>query len=124
MANDSSDEVKQGGKTKRRRGGRPPKEKDVEQTLINVERAGEWMPVEDLLQAARTAAAAGQDVNLNLDKIDHLDASALQVLLALEAEYKKRGRIVELAHVSPSLRQWFEYAGATEKFFLTPANHA
>ena len=93
----------------------------MEPTSINVERAGEWMPVEELLKAAWTAAEANQNVSLNLDKIDHLDASALQVLLALDAEQRKRGRAVELAHVSPSLRQWFEYAGAAEQFFPASA---
>jgi anti-anti-sigma regulatory factor len=61
---------------------------------------------------------ADSDVTVNLNNLDHLDASALQVLLALAAEQAKRGRILELANASAHLRQWFEFAGAAERFSL------
>ena len=75
------------------------------------------MPVEELRDAVLAAVAAGHDVTLNLDGIEHLDASALQILLALETEQKRRGGRLELGNVSQHLRHWFEYAGATEHFF-------
>jgi len=55
---------------------------------------------------------AGCDVTANLGNIDHLDASALQILLALDAEQKKQGWNLEIANASQHLWQWFEYAGA------------
>ncbi len=86
-------------------------------TFIEVERSGDWMPVEDLLKAALAASLADNDVTVNLNGIDHLDASSLQVLLALDIDRKKRGKILQLASPSPHLRQWFEFAGADEQFF-------
>jgi anti-anti-sigma regulatory factor len=58
-------------------------------------------------------------VTLNLDKVDHLDASVLQILLALDVEHKKQGRQLHLENASPDLLQWFEFAGAVEQFSLT-----
>jgi ABC-type transporter Mla MlaB component len=91
--------------------------KQAEQILIEAERSGDWMPVEELREAALAAVQSGNDVTVNLDRINHLDASALQILLALGAEQKKLGYKLELANVSTNLRQWFEYAGATDQFF-------
>lgn len=91
--------------------------KDPIQAFIEVERSGDWMPVEDLREAALAASGAGNDVTVNLDRIDHLDASSLQILLALDVEQKKRGTTLQLANPSPHLRQWFEFAGAAEHFF-------
>jgi anti-anti-sigma regulatory factor len=58
------------------------------------------------------------DLTLDLSGVDHLDASALQILLALEAEQRRRGRRLHLVHPSEPLRQWFEYAGAAELLSL------
>ena len=80
------------------------------------------MPVEDLREAALSAVNAGSDVTLNLDRVNHLDASALQILLALDAEQKKRGRNLQLTNASSHLQQWFEYAGAAH-FFMTGQKH-
>ena len=77
------------------------------------------MPGEDLQKAALDALLAGVDVALNLDGIDHLDASALQILLALDAEQKKRERNLQLTNASPRLRQWFEFAGVVDRFSMT-----
>ena len=85
---------------------------------IDVERSGDWMPVEDLRTAAQEAVAEGANVTLNLHKVDHLDASALQVLLALDIEQKKQGRNLQLTNASPQLRQWFEFAGVADLFSI------
>jgi anti-anti-sigma factor len=77
------------------------------------------MPSEELRDAAMAALDAGGDIALNLDKIDHLDASALQVLLALDLEQKRRGQNLKLAHPSPELQKWFEFAGVAHQFVLT-----
>ena len=107
------------GKAVRRAAAFPSAEQNVERTVIGVERSGDWMPAEELRDAALQALAAGHDVTLNLDRIDHLDASASQILLALGTEQQKRGRSLELINASPHLRQWFEFAGASEHLFRT-----
>ncbi|MGD0126287.1 MAG: STAS domain-containing protein [Terriglobia bacterium] len=117
MTNESPDEGKQNAKAGRAHRATPRTQRNEKQSSIRVERSGDWMPVEELWQAARAAVEAGHDVTLDLGRIEHLDASALQVLLALDAEQKKLGRRLELINVSPPLRQWFLYAGAVEHFF-------
>jgi ABC-type transporter Mla MlaB component len=64
----------------------------------------------------------GADVTLNLDKVNHLDASALQILLALDTEQKKHGRHLHLANASSHLRQWLCFAGAADRFVITRRN--
>jgi anti-anti-sigma factor len=76
------------------------------------------MPVEELREAALKVLSEGEDVTLNLKNVDHLDASALQILLTLGMEQKKRGRQLDLINVSPQLRQWFCYSGAGDQFFM------
>ncbi len=90
-------------------------------TVIKVERSGDWLPVEEFRSAVLAAVESGSDVIIDLDKINHLDASALQVLLALVAEQKKRGRSLVMENSSSSLRHWFEYAGAAQHFFADGA---
>jgi len=75
------------------------------------------MPAEDLRDAALSGSQAGNGITVNLARIDHLDASALQVLLALDMELKKRGATLQLANPSPHLQQWFQFAGADGHFF-------
>lgn len=77
------------------------------------------MPAEELRDAALGALEAGGDVTANLAKVDHLDASALQILLALDAEQKKKGRKLKLENASPRLRQWFDLAGVAGHFSMT-----
>ena len=77
------------------------------------------MPAEDLRKAALCALGAVGDLTLNLERINHLDASALQILLALDAEQKKRGQNLHLANASVHLRQWFDFAGAADHFSMT-----
>lgn len=91
-------------------------EPDPSPAPIEVERSGGWMPPEDLRKAALAALAASGDVALNLHGIDHLDASALQILIALDAEQKRRQRNLQLTNASPRLRLWFEFAGVADLF--------
>lgn len=77
------------------------------------------MPAEELRDAALAVLREDRDVTVNLGKIDHLDASALQILLAFDAEQKKCGRSLQLANASAHLRQWFDYAGVADHFSMT-----
>lgn len=92
--------------------------RDSAPTLLEIERSGDWMPVEELRQAAVSALAMSSDVNLNLDKFENLEADALQVLLALERELERLGRKLLLVNVSSQLLKWFEYAGAVDQFVI------
>jgi len=85
-------------------------------TTIEVERSGDWLPADELRDKSLQLLDERTDVTLNLDKVDHLNASVLQVLLALDMEHKKQGRQLHLENASPSLRQWFAYAGAAGQF--------
>ena len=77
------------------------------------------MPAEELRETALAALEEGKDVVLDLDRVGHLDASALQIMMALDAEQKKRGRSLQLAKVSPHLRQWLGFAGAADHFSMS-----
>ena len=95
--------------------------KEPVELSIAVERSGDWMPAEDFREAALAASRSGKGVVVSLGGIDHLDASSLQILLALDLEQKKVGTALELANPSPQMRQWFEYAGAEGYFFSNGA---
>jgi anti-anti-sigma regulatory factor len=86
----------------------------VTETVINVTRDGEWLPADEFRAIALSAAAADANLTVNVQGVDHLDASALQILLALAAERKKRGKGLGLANASIPLSRWFEYAGGRE----------
>jgi anti-anti-sigma factor len=75
------------------------------------------MAAEELRETALKAMEADGDITLNLDGVDHLDASSLQILLALGKEQKKRGRHLDMVNASSHLRRWFEYSGAADDFF-------
>ena len=79
------------------------------------------MSAEELKQGALEVVAEGKDIVLNLDGVDHLDASLLQILLALNAEQTKQGCNLRLLNASQLLQQWFEYSGAASSFFPAPA---
>lgn len=86
----------------------------VTETVINVTRDGDWLPPQEFCAIALAAAGTDGDLAVSLQGVDHLDASALQILLALAAERKKRGKGLRLADTSLALSRWFEYAGGRE----------
>jgi anti-anti-sigma regulatory factor len=83
----------------------------VTETVILVTREGEWLPPEELRAIALSAVDTDGNLTVNLEGVEHLDGSALQMLLALAAERKKRGKGLRLANASLALSRWFEYAG-------------
>jgi len=76
------------------------------------------MPTEELRETAIAASVQKRDVTLDLNRVDHLDASALQILLALDTDLKNRGQKLRLAKVSEHLQKWFGFAGVDD-WFLT-----
>jgi len=90
--------------------------------MIEVERSGEWMPADELRDKSLSLLGESENISLNLDKVEYLDASALQILLAIEIEQQKQGLHLHLVNTSQYLLQWFELAGAGEHFSLTGKN--
>jgi anti-anti-sigma factor len=117
MTNDRSTRHDGSVKGRGRRSPRLRAGRNIEQQVIAVERSGDWLPAEELREAALAALLPDKDVILNLDGVDHLDASALQILLALHAAQKKQGGNVHLVKASRQLRKWFEFAAADGRFF-------
>jgi ABC-type transporter Mla MlaB component len=85
----------------------------AEAHLAATESTGEWIQSDQLREAALALLARDANVHLSLASVDHLDTSALQVILALSAGLKGKGHTLELADLSPALEKWFGYAGAT-----------
>jgi anti-anti-sigma factor len=83
----------------------------VAPTVINVTREGDWLPPDELHAVARSAVNAEGNLIVNLRGVDHLDASAFQILLALAKERKRQEGALILAEASTALSRWFEYAG-------------
>jgi anti-anti-sigma factor len=104
-------------------------------STIQAARAGEWIDAAELRQWAMEhlesrvdtpgqvpASGMGEqckpvpapETNLVLDlrDIDYLEASALQIVLAIAAEQRRRGRYLQLVNTSEQLGRWFEFAGA------------
>jgi anti-anti-sigma regulatory factor len=94
----------------------------VTETVINVTRDGDWLPPQEFRAIALSAAGTKGHLTVSLQAVDHLDASALQILLALAAERKKRGQGLRLADTSLALSRWFEYAGGGEN--ISPEREA
>ena len=88
----------------------------MRRVVVEVERSGGWISADELRLGALKALEQGKDALIDVQKIEHLDASALQVLLALEIAQTKRGHQVKVENASQNLRQWFEYAGASGHF--------
>jgi len=89
--------------------------------ILKVAREGDWIGPDDFRDASAQAVDAHLDVHIDLEGLDHLDASALQILLALRVEQQRNDRRLSLINASAALLRWFEFAGATRLFSLTPA---
>ena len=69
----------------------PLAERVQEGAIIELQNSGDWIPADELRKTALDALALSSDLTLNFNGIDNLDASALQILLAMEFEQKRRG---------------------------------
>jgi ABC-type transporter Mla MlaB component len=66
----------------------------------------------ELLDAAKRAALATGDVAVDCAKLERLDTSALQVLLALERTLGAQGRRTDVQGASDAVRAFFDFSGA------------
>jgi anti-anti-sigma factor len=85
---------------------------------LHAARSGQWMEAEAMrrwaLEQLERPPEATREIVVDLSGIEHLDASALQILLAIAAGQRGRDGALRLAHGSAGLRRWFEFAGAQE----------
>lgn len=94
------------------------------ESTLHVVASGQWMDPSELRQWAieqlttPSSDQAPHNLILDLSGVDHLDSSALQILLAVSAEEKQRGGSLHLVNPSESLRRWFDYAGAASLLAL------
>ena len=71
MATDHSQQVGGNRRAKRAHVAMPQAEPRPAQTVIDVDRSGDWMPADELRAAALSALDAGSDVTLHLGQVDH-----------------------------------------------------
>ncbi|MCW5978812.1 MAG: STAS domain-containing protein [Bryobacteraceae bacterium] len=69
---------------------------------------------EAVLDAARQAASSTKAVRLDWSEADHVDLSALQIVLALDAALATDGRALEIGEMPPRVRQHVASAGLAE----------
>lgn len=62
-------------------------------------------------RAAVALASAGQDVTVDCAEVERLDASALQILLALWREVERGGHHCDIVNVGEALRTDFRLTG-------------
>ncbi|MGA8938635.1 MAG: STAS domain-containing protein [Acidobacteriaceae bacterium] len=96
----------------------PQTKKTPSHATIEVQESGEWIAAADLKETSLGALKEGKELIFNLSNVSHLDASALQILLAVDIEQKKQGRHLHLANVSTDLSPWFQHAGSMERFSM------
>jgi anti-anti-sigma factor len=70
------------------------------------------VPAGGIGELCKPVPALETNLVLDLRDIDYLEASALQIVLAIAAEQRRRGRHLQLVNASAELGRWFELAGA------------
>lgn len=73
----------------------------------------------DLSTTAKQLAAIGKDVHVTCARTEGLDTSAVQILLALQAALRTKGKQLVLLDVSPGVEQWIAFGGVAS-LLLTP----
>lgn len=80
--------------------------------------AGEWIDPAALraeaLQLLSDPEYNARDLVVDLEDVHHLDAGALQILVALSMEQHRRGVLLHCSHASSELQHWFGLAGAAD----------
>jgi hypothetical protein len=104
-------------RARRSRAGQAEKTPATPVVRLRPERSGQWMEASALRQWAMeqlNGSEPPRELVIDLEGLEHLDASALQVLMALRAEQTRRDGILRFEHASASLQPWFAWAGAAE----------
>ncbi len=77
----------------------------------------------ELHQAAQRLLETGNNVTVCCQRAEHLDTSALQVLLALKEELRAQGKALDLTDVLPSVQSFIQLAGLTEAILEPPTGN-
>lgn len=72
--------------------------------------------VDELYQAAHALLERGEDLCLEWEKVEHLDTSALQILLTLRRGLNEKGKRMQLSALSPQLEKYLASAGFAGAF--------
>ena len=67
----------------------------------------------DLYVTAKQLVVMGKDVTVTCALTEGFDASAVQILLALQADLRTKGKCLVMTDVSPSVKKWLAYSGVT-----------
>jgi anti-anti-sigma factor len=78
---------------------------------------------EELHHQAMDLVESGKNVVIELGQTERLDASALQVLLAMRQDLVRRGRSFSMAGYGPEIRNYLERAGVSGDLTV-PASEA
>jgi len=81
--------------------------------LTVTDSSGDWIPSDLLQDSALAAWRKGKNVKVSLESVEHLDASALQILVALANSLQRDSHKLELVNLPAALERWFCLAGAT-----------
>ena len=82
---------------------------------------------EQLLRWLASSANEQPSLLLDMTAVEHIDASALQVLLACRADLARRGtapseQLILIKGAEPPIRQWIRIAGASDLFAFQDAS--
>jgi anti-anti-sigma regulatory factor len=69
--------------------------------------------VAEVQHTAIEAALSGTSVRLDWSAVERVDASVLQVLMALRADMARQGKTFETSEIGPGLRDYLHTAGLT-----------
>jgi len=84
--------------------------------MIQVNRAGEWMAAEELKSELLDWKDQNHAPVLDLAGINYMEASCLQVIVAFQNGNPDKGQALTFENISPGLREWIKFAGATDFF--------
>jgi anti-anti-sigma factor len=83
----------------------------ADQVLLQLHGTIDIFVAADLHATAKQLTALGKDVTITCAQTEGLDASAMQILLALQTELHILGKRLVLTDVSPSVTKWIAYGG-------------
>ncbi len=106
--------------TARKKGASVKKPKTGSSLPISIHpiRDGEWLPREEFYAQVLGLTTKGVDIVVDLFGVEYLDASSLQMLLALNVSQKSKSHALSITRASPGLMCWFGYAGAVQEFIF------
>lgn len=91
----------------------------ADQVLLQLHGTIDVFVAADLYATAKQLTAIGKDVTITCAQTEGLDASALQILLALQTELHILGKRLILTDVPPPVEKWIGYGGLAKILLST-----